>query len=210
MSASRNSFDDYFRAQESYYGDDPSDGLVKCIAQNNIEPCKALDAGCGHGRNALWLASKGFDVLAVDNSVEAISQVQDRAAARGITVKTCLGDIRKIPFPRQHFGLIVLQTTLNHIPKADLTGLCDKIFESLIIGGALYSVCFTKEDPGARPGLEATSECSHLVSHYFEAQELSKLFSSLKILEYTEYRKIDATHGPVHYHGKAKLVGRRI
>lgn len=49
---------------------------------------RALDLACGQGRNALWLARAGFDVQAVDISRVALEQLQARAQAQGLLVKT--------------------------------------------------------------------------------------------------------------------------
>ena len=44
----------------------------------------ALDAGCGEGAEAIWLASAGWQVTAVDISTEALSRAAERASAIGL------------------------------------------------------------------------------------------------------------------------------
>lgn len=208
MKVPRPTFNDIFRSQEFYYGISPSDGLVQCVSQHAIAPCPVLDAGCGQGRNALWLAKLGFDVLAIDNSSEAILQVENVARHHSASVTTLLGDLRTIELPKRRFGLVVLQTTLNHIPAEDLANVCDRLIDSLAVGGFIYCVCFTEGDPGTNKEIEVASECADLVVHYFKPMELKGLFSALDILHYVEYRKLDTSHGAPHYHAKAKLVAR--
>ncbi len=49
----------------------------------DLHPGRALDAGCGHGAEAVWLASRGWRVTAVDYSVTALDLARSRATAVG-------------------------------------------------------------------------------------------------------------------------------
>jgi SAM-dependent methyltransferase len=49
----------------------------------DVEPGFALDAGCGHGSDALWLAARGWQVTAVDFSAAALAQGRSTAEAAG-------------------------------------------------------------------------------------------------------------------------------
>lgn len=46
-------------------------------------PGRALDAGCGHGSDALWLAARGWEVTAVDFAATALAHARSTAAAIG-------------------------------------------------------------------------------------------------------------------------------
>ena len=49
------------------YGMTPThSAVVEAVEKFGIAPCRALDLGCGQGRNALYLALNGFDVTAAD------------------------------------------------------------------------------------------------------------------------------------------------
>ena len=54
---------------------------------------KALDLACGSGRNALWLAEKGWSVTAVDGAPTAIEILRRRASDRGLQVDARVADI---------------------------------------------------------------------------------------------------------------------
>jgi SAM-dependent methyltransferase len=48
----------------------------------NLRPGLALDAGCGHGSDTLWLAARGWQVTAVDFSTTALAHARSTAEAR--------------------------------------------------------------------------------------------------------------------------------
>jgi 2-polyprenyl-3-methyl-5-hydroxy-6-metoxy-1,4-benzoquinol methylase len=52
----------------------------------NLRPGSALDAGCGHGADALWLAARGWQVTAVDFSATALAHARSTAEAVGADV----------------------------------------------------------------------------------------------------------------------------
>ncbi|WP_149359330.1 class I SAM-dependent methyltransferase [Lolliginicoccus suaedae] len=59
----------------------PNPHLVREI--DDLEPGMALDAGCGAGAEALWLAARGWQVTGVDIAAGALSRAARRAAAMG-------------------------------------------------------------------------------------------------------------------------------
>jgi 2-polyprenyl-3-methyl-5-hydroxy-6-metoxy-1,4-benzoquinol methylase len=52
----------------------------------NLAPGRALDAGCGHGADALWLATRGWEVTAVDFSAAALTHGRSMAEAVGLDI----------------------------------------------------------------------------------------------------------------------------
>ncbi|MCK7625223.1 methyltransferase domain-containing protein [Streptomyces sp. RS10V-4] len=63
----------------------PDENLVSYVARGLVPAGRALDLGCGPGRNALHLAALGFTVDAVDLSPAAVAWAGDRARAAGAT-----------------------------------------------------------------------------------------------------------------------------
>ena len=50
----------------------------------DLPPGRALDLGCGEGADAVWLAERGWDVVAVDISETALGRAAEAASARGV------------------------------------------------------------------------------------------------------------------------------
>ena len=63
-----------------------------------VRPGRALDLACGAGRNALFLASLGWSVVAVDASSAAIRIVRERAAAEGLAIDARVADLEQGQF----------------------------------------------------------------------------------------------------------------
>jgi 2-polyprenyl-3-methyl-5-hydroxy-6-metoxy-1,4-benzoquinol methylase len=73
-----------------------------------LAPGRALDVGCGEGRNAVWLAERGWRVTAVDFSDVALEKAAQLASSRGVEVDWVLADVLAyVPEPRS-FDLVAL------------------------------------------------------------------------------------------------------
>lgn len=55
----------------------------------------AIDVACGKGRNALWLAARGFNTLAVDRDATAMVQLRDDAKHRNLPLRTEVADLEE-------------------------------------------------------------------------------------------------------------------
>lgn len=66
--------------------------LVQLIERSDRRG-RVLEIGCGTGTNAVWLATKGFEVVALDLSPRAVAQARARAAEAGVAV-----DFREVDF----------------------------------------------------------------------------------------------------------------
>ena len=58
-----------------------------------LPPGRALDVGCGTGRDAVYLAKRGWQVTAVDIVADAIGKARQRAAQEGVQVQWITGDV---------------------------------------------------------------------------------------------------------------------
>jgi 2-polyprenyl-3-methyl-5-hydroxy-6-metoxy-1,4-benzoquinol methylase len=74
---------------------------------------RALDVACGFGGNALYLASLGYQVEAVDASGFALSQAQAEAQRRGLRIGFVQADLSHWQLPLARYDLIVVFYYLN-------------------------------------------------------------------------------------------------
>lgn len=78
---SAQSWEGRYRSVQPTSPDAPHPSLV--VETDSLVPGQALDAGCGRGANAIWLASRGWQVTAVDVSATALDDARERSHAPG-------------------------------------------------------------------------------------------------------------------------------
>ena len=108
----------------------PSELLETWIGQ--IPPGRALDVACGAGRNALYLATRGFSVDAVDISREGLNRARDSARNPGLQVNWVEHDLDD-PLPLDNLYQLILVIRYVNLP------LLRRLTASLAPGG--YLIC---------------------------------------------------------------------
>ena len=108
-------WDERYSGDDLAYGEAPNDFLAS-IAGRLPSVGHALDIGAGEGRNALFLASLGLDVLAVDQSEVGMQKAQRRAQQRGLKLRTQAVDLQD--FDTEPNSLDVVSSIFVHLPRA--------------------------------------------------------------------------------------------
>ena len=131
----------------------------------SLAPGTALDAGCGEGAEAIWLAAKGWQVTAADISTEALSRAAERAAKESTAperVEWVEADL-SVWEPGKQFDLV---TTHYVHPAMPQLGLYARISGWVAPGGTLLIVGHrhTSEEPGLghRPPEEASVTAANI------------------------------------------------
>jgi tellurite methyltransferase len=152
---------------------------------------KALDLACGAGRNAIFLAGKGWQVMAVDNSKIGIEIARNRAAEKNLSVDFRVAD---------------LETGEFEIEENAYDLICDFYY--------LQRDLFPKIKAGVKAGGIVVAAI-HIYGAGEEAGrfmlregELAELFEDFKILRYHETALTDADAGE-HHRRTAEIVARR-
>jgi SAM-dependent methyltransferase len=73
-----------------------------------LRPGRALDLACGEGRNAVWLAEHGWDVVGIDYSRVGLEKGARLAQQRGVAVRWEVADLREWKPSPAAFDLIVV------------------------------------------------------------------------------------------------------
>ncbi|TQF69174.1 methyltransferase domain-containing protein [Rhodococcus spelaei] len=93
-------WDTRYAGDELLWGSAASATVVEQVT--SVPAGRALDLGCGEGRNALWLATRGWQVTAVDFSAVALNKAQRSAAPLPRSVRGridwALGNVTNLEF----------------------------------------------------------------------------------------------------------------
>ncbi|MEM9580197.1 MAG: class I SAM-dependent methyltransferase [Pseudomonadota bacterium] len=90
----------------------PSPVFVEFFETLNQKQCRVLDIGCGQGRDALFIARLGHQVVGVDLSPNGIRDLQNAAAVEDLQVTGIVADITEFT-PEGSFDIIVIDRTLH-------------------------------------------------------------------------------------------------
>jgi SAM-dependent methyltransferase len=165
--------------REGYATREPSAFLIEILTAGSweIPPGRALDIATGRGRNALFLAKRGFDVEGIDISAAGLIEAERRAREESLTISWRQADLEGIELPEACYDLIV---NFNYLQRS----LVPQIMGALKTGGFLIFETYLI-------GHEAFGEPknpAYMLGH----NELLDLFRGFRVLFYREGRIIEA------------------
>jgi SAM-dependent methyltransferase len=114
----------------------PNGRLVAEVA--DLTPGRALDVGCGEGADAIWLATQGWDVTAIDISEVAVGRARAAAERAGVEITLMSGDALQTPPAGGAFDLVSLQYPA--LPKAAGEASVRELLAAVRPGGVLLAV----------------------------------------------------------------------
>lgn len=104
---------------------------------------RVLDAGCGTGRNLVYLMREGFEVWGVDESADAIEQVRKLAAKlapRLSSDRFSAGSMEKLPYADASMEVVISSAVLHFArDERQWTAMVDEMWRVLASGGVFFS-----------------------------------------------------------------------
>ncbi|WP_248965228.1 class I SAM-dependent methyltransferase [Sphaerisporangium perillae] len=132
-----------------FFSTKPDESLVSYLERGLLTPGRALDLGCGPGRNAIHLASLGFEVDAIDLSPTAVAWGEERAREAGADVRFLCGDAFTAEPALGRYDLVYDSGCLHHLPPHRRVSYRDLLDRVLAPGGHLGLTCFASGAMGS-------------------------------------------------------------
>ena len=173
LAAAQSSWDRSYLTETPSFRQEPTVFLVSAV--EDLEPGAALDVGMGQGRNALFLAERGWRVTGFDVSQAGVNQAVTAAEEKGLEIEAVVEPAQRFDWGTNRWDLIVLA----YFPFT--RQMAAKIEESLKPGGHIVIEAYhadAKQDrpPGPSPGVT------------FATNELLELFDGYRVLHYEDAR----------------------
>ena len=101
-----------------------------------LTPGRALDLGCGEGRNAIWLAERGWRVDAVDFAAAGLAKARRLAAAKQVAVNWVEADLLDYDLAENTFDLVIMP--FLQLPAEDRQTLLARVRKAVRPGGTFF------------------------------------------------------------------------
>jgi len=133
-------WDERYAASELVWSATPNQFVASELV--DLSPGRALDVACGEGRNALWLADRGWQVTAVDFSLTGLDKgraLQSRHEhGRDLHIEWVHADVLEHDFGSEVFDLAVI--AYLQVVDDERHRAVRRTFDSLVVGGTFFLV----------------------------------------------------------------------
>jgi tellurite methyltransferase len=104
---------------------------------------RVLDAGCGDGRNLVYLLRRGFDCYGVDSepsAIEVVRQMASRLAPNLPAANFAVADLTNLPHPNGRMHAVICSAVLHFASdEAHFTAMVSEMWRVLAGGGLLFT-----------------------------------------------------------------------
>src|SRR5262249_19213582 len=144
QSVDRATFEDFYDKPAPWDIGRPQRDLV-AIADRVKSP--VLDAGCGTGEHALFLASRGHQIVGIDFVEEAVRRARHKAEERGLSVEFLVKDVTALNEWDERFATVIDWGLFHVLSDDDRRRYVEGLAQVLEPGGRLFLTCFSDQEP---------------------------------------------------------------
>jgi len=158
---------------------------------------KLLDIGCGKGRNSIYLALRGFQIVCVDFSLQAIKEAKERSKAQVIFEVVDL--TKNWPFKNTYFDAVIDCNTTICIPNPGRKKAIKEAYRVLKPGGyylfyGVASMKMVQKFPGPEPNSGIFPRSGKFEKQYTK-KELIQAYKSFDLIDLKSINGSDVIEG---------------
>jgi SAM-dependent methyltransferase len=186
-----------FSTPDYRFGKEPNEFLVRC---KPLLPRtgKALAVADGEGRNGVWLARQGLDVLSIDFSPAAQAKARALAAEANADISVVEADVHAWPYPEDAFD-VVAEIFTQFSPPAERARKWAGMRRALKRGGLLIVQGYTPKQ------LQYGTGGPKQIEHLYTREMLEQAFGDLDDVRIVEEER-ELQEGPGHS-GMSAVIG---
>ena len=145
---------------------------------NYVTGGEVLDIGGGEGRNAIYLAEKGYEVEVIDISKVGLEKIQNIAKEKKLNLKTQMADIQSEHI-KKSYKIIVSSFMLHHLLRTNALELINEIKSHTNKGGINVITAFTENGDFFKKDTSTNL-------FYLKHNELKNIYKNWNIKDYKE------------------------
>ncbi|MFM7017839.1 class I SAM-dependent methyltransferase [Flavobacterium sp.] len=180
--------------KEYAYGVKPNEFYKSGL--NLVPKGKLLFAAEGEGRNAVYAAQQGYEVYALDNSIEAKNKAEKLAADNNVKIDYLVSELENLDYTINSFDALVL--VFAHFPASIRKQYHEKLLSFLKPNGLVIFEAFAKEQ------LNYNSGGPKQIEMLFSEEEIHDEFRNIYFIK-LETVETNLDEGPYHQ-GNGKVV----
>ena len=167
-------YSDYDLTEIPWHSEKPDQELIDLVESKEIASHLVLDVGCGAGTDAMYFASLGHEVTAIDISHEAIRIAQARAEEAKVKVNFIAANFWECDFHDKKFDFINDRGVFHHINPNDRERFALKINDLLVSNGFYFLRCWSDKEAETERGPFRLSkdEIRNTFSKFFRLGEI--------------------------------------
>lgn len=171
-----------YAGEHYHFGVEPNAFLASQQARLRVG-MSCLAVADGEGRNGVWLAEQGLDVLAVDSSPVALDKARRLARERGVTLQVELADLMQWDWPAGRFD-VVAAIFIQFAPPPLRAQMFGRIERCLKPGGLLLLQGYTPRQLEYRTGGPSQ------VENLYTESLLRESFADMEVLHLAEHDSV--------------------
>ncbi len=190
-------FENRYKSKDHYWGTEPN--LLTKRISDYAGPGKVLDIGAGDGKDAIFLAEKGFSVTCIDYSETAMKKLRSIAKQFKLKIKCLAEDAREFKYTTA-FDVVISFSTLQFMGRNDIIKVVSDMKSHTKPHGINVISAFTERNPYKG------------FPYLLKKHELKDFYKDWEILYYSEKFTPWERHeegAPLHRHAAAYIIARK-